>query len=168
MKEKKKYKKYISKKEAQKKLEQYCAYQDRSHQEVEQKLRDLGIYGDDFDQIIAKLIEDNFLNEERFAISFAGGKYRIKKWGRIRIKRELKRRNISDYCIRKAMIELDEGYEDTLAYILRKKNRELHEKDTFKRNGKLARFAIQRGFEPKLVWEMLKIIDFTDGQEPDL
>jgi len=162
LKERQKYKKYISIAEAHKKLERYCAYQDRSHLEVEQKLRDLGIYGEDLDQIMIQLITDNFLNEERFAISFAGGKYRIKKWGRIRIKKELQKRKISAYCIRKAMLELEDGYEETLLYILRKKNRELHETDIFKRKGKLAKFAIRRGFEPKLVWEFLKKIDFSE------
>jgi regulatory protein len=104
-----KKKKYISKDDALLKLQAYCAYQDRCHSEVRSKLLDLGIYGDDLEDIIVALIEDNFLNEERYARSYARGKFRIKQWGRLRIRRELKFRKISDYCIRKAMEEIDEN-----------------------------------------------------------
>ncbi len=101
-------KKYISQAEALQKLQRYCAYQDRCHSEVRSKLLDLGIYGDELEEIIAELITDNFLNEERFARSYARGKFNIKKWGRHRIKQELKRRQITDYCLRKAMEEIEE------------------------------------------------------------
>ena len=114
-------KKYISKDDALSKLQRYCAYQDRCHQEVRSKLLDLGIYGDDLEEIISDLISENFLNEERYARSYARGKFRIKRWGRMRIQQELKQRKISAYCLRKAMEEIEEEeYEQTLRTILEK------------------------------------------------
>ena len=147
-------KKYISKEEALHKLQRYCAYQDRCHQEVRTKLLNLGIYGDDLEEIMAELIKENFLNEERFARSFARGKFRIKKWGRNRIKQELKMRNISGYCLRKAMTEIEEvDYLKTLKEVLKKKDGLLKEKDNFKRKNRLVKYGISRGFENKLIWE---------------
>ncbi len=103
-------------------MQRYCAYQDRCHSEVRSKLLDLGIYGDELEEVIAELITDNFLNEERFARSYARGKFNIKKWGRIRIKQELKRRHITAYCLRKAMEEIEEeDYLKTLEGLIRKK-----------------------------------------------
>ena len=120
-------KKYHSKEEALDKLQRYCAYQDRCHQEVRSKLLDLGIYGEDLEEIIVQLISDNFLNEERFARSYARGKFRIKRWGRNRIWQELQKRQISDYCLRKAMEEIDEAeYQKTLWELLEKKSGPYH------------------------------------------
>ena len=100
-------KKYYSQEAALLKLQSYCAYQERCHNEVMTKLRDLGVYGDKADEIVAQLITDNFLNEERFAVSYARGKFRIKRWGKIRIRQELKLRQIPEYSIKKAMAEID-------------------------------------------------------------
>ena len=153
----KKEKKYLSKADALTKLQHYCAYQDRCHQEVRSKLLDLGIYGDDLEEIIVDLIQENFLNEERYARSFARGKFRMKKWGRNRIKRELKMRAISDYCIRKAMSEIEEeDYVNVLEEILNKKINSIKETNEYARNNKLAKYAISRGFESNLVWEEIK------------
>ena len=147
-------KKYTSKADALTKLQTYCAYQERSHQEVRSKLLELGIYGDDLEEIISDLIQENFLNEERFARSFARGKFRMKKWGRNRILQELKLRKISAYCLRKAMTEIDEDeYAKTLREVLEQKDGLLKEKDVYKRKNKLAQYAISRGFESNLVWE---------------
>jgi len=138
----------------------YCAYQDRCHQEVEQKLKDLGIYGDDVGDIIVDLIQDNFLNEERFAKSYAGGKFRVKKWGRTRIINELKRRKISAYCIKKAMAELEEeDYEGTLRELILKKNKLVKETNLYKRKTKLGQYAIRKGWESYIVWELLKTLE---------
>ncbi|MEL6865034.1 MAG: regulatory protein RecX [Bacteroidota bacterium] len=157
---------YISREKALAKLQKYCAYQDRCHQEVRSKLLDLGVYGDDLEWIMADLIEDNFLNEERFARSYARGKFRFKHWGRIRIRRELKQRQISDYCLRKAMEEIEEeDYRQTLDQLLRKKGRLLKEKEVFKRNAKLAAFAIRKGYESGLVWELIKALPEVLGEE---
>ncbi len=153
----KKQKKYVSKEEALAKLQAYCAYQDRCHQEVRSKLLDLGIYGDDLEEIIADLITENFLNEERFARSFARGKFRIKQWGRVRIQRELKQRNISAYCLRKAMEEIEDvDYATTLEQIILKKNKHLRASNTYTRRAKLATYAINKGYESPLVWESVK------------
>lgn len=150
-------KKYLSKAEALQKMQRYCAYQDRCHQEVRSKLLELGVYNADLEEIIVELIEEKFLDEERFARSFARGKFRIKQWGRKRIEQELKQRQISAYCIRKALEEIEQTeYEESLLAILEKKNRQLNEADSFKRKNKLAQFALQRGFEGELVWKLLE------------
>ena len=144
---------------ALRKLQKYCAYQDRCHQEVRSKLLDLKIYGDDLEDIIVQLIEENFLNEERFARSYARGKFRIKKWGRTRIRQELKRRKISAYCIKKGMEEIDEeDYVKTLRGLIDKKRNLLKEKKPFLLKNKLAKYVMGKGYESQLVWlELNKI-----------
>ena len=143
--------------DALKKLQRYCAYQDRCHAEVRSKLLDLGVYGDTLEQIMAELITDNFLNEERFARSYARGKFNIKRWGRIRITQELKKRKITDYCIRKAMEEIEEGdYQKTLHQLIEKKASQMEDPFSFQNKAKIAAFLIRRGFESKLVWEAIK------------
>ena len=150
-------KKYTSKADALAKLQRYCAYQDRCHKEVRSKLLELGVYGDDLEEVIAQLIEEKFLNEERYTHSFARGKFRIKQWGRSRIVRELKMRDISDYCIRKALEEIEAGeYAKALADFLAKKALLLENESGFERNNKLAQYALRRGFEQELVWEAIR------------
>ncbi len=152
-----KSRKYISTEQALAKLQRYCVYQDRCHKEVRSKLLDLGIYGEDLEFVIVELIKDNFLNEERYACSFARGKHRIKKWGRVKIRQELWKRNISDYCMKKAMQEIEEeDYLETLEQLLTKKAALLREKDIFKKRTKLANYAIQKGYESQLIWESIK------------
>lgn len=149
--------KWYTKEEALQRLQRYCAYQDRCHQEVRDKLRDMKVPGDWQDEVILSLLEDNFLNEERFARSFARGKFRMKKWGRVRIRRELKQRGISDYCIKAAMSEIEEAaYEAQLWALLRKKQEELQEPDSWKEGEKIGRYLLQKGYEPKLVWEAVR------------
>lgn len=148
-----KQKKYISKKEALQKLQRYCAYQERCHQEVRTKLLGLGIYGDELEEIIVELIQENFLNEERFAKSYARGKYRFKKWGRLKIQRELKQRHISAYCLRKAMEEIDEEeYLEILQKLLHRKYEQLGAENTFANKQKMAAHAMRKGFESDLIW----------------
>lgn len=150
-------KKRISRDEALAKLQQYCAYQDRCHQEVRGKLLDLGVYGDDLENVMAELIADGFLNEERFARSYARGKFRLKQWGRLRIVRELKLRDISDYCRRRALEEIDdEEYLDTLRELVEKKAAGLDGEEPFVKRNKVAQHVIRRGFEPDLVWEVVQ------------
>ena len=148
---------YISKEEALKKLQRYCAYQDRCHYEVRSKLLKLGVYGLDLEEVMADLISDNFLNEERFARSYARGKFRLKHWGRNRIIRELNMRKISDYCQRKAMEEIEEeDYLETLQMVLEKKNRLLKVDNDYTRRQKLFQFLQQRGFETDLSWNAIR------------
>ena len=101
-------KKFHTKEEALQKLRHYCGYQERSHSEVQQKLWDLGVRRTDHDEIITSLIEDDYLNEERFAQQFAGGKFRMNDWGRKKIYYALKEKKVSEYNIKKAMKEIDE------------------------------------------------------------
>lgn len=150
-------KKWISVDDALAKLQHFCAYRDRCHQEVRKKLLDLGIYGEDLENIIIQLIEERFLDEERFARSFVRGKFRINKWGKIRIKQELKRREISDYCIRKGMEEIkSEAYEEQLQEIITNKAAQVREENSYKKKNKIAGYVIGRGYEPALVWEKIK------------
>lgn len=149
-------KKYIDTNTALLKMQNFCAYQERSHVEARTKLIDLGIYGDPLEEIISSLIADNFLNEERFAKAFAHGKFNIKKWGKVRIKLELKKRKISDYSIKKALAEIHyDDYIKTLQEIIVKKNALIDETDDFKRHQKLFQYALQKGFEIELIQQAL-------------
>ena len=143
------------------KLQRYCAYQDRCHQEVRNRLLELGMYGDELEAVIADLISENFLNEERFARSYARGKFRMKYWGKNRIRLELKRRNISEYCIRKAFEEIEEeGYLPQLRQLFENKKKQIKQKDNlFLFRQKLAQYALRRGFEPELVWKVVKEVE---------
>lgn len=139
------------------KLKRYCAYQERCHLEVHEKLKSLQIFGSERDQIIGKLIEENFLNEERFARAFARGKFRIKGWGKIKIRNELKKRNISSYCIKVAMEEIDStDYREKIALFIQKKEKALNEKNRIKKNQMILKSSIARGYEPEMVMEILK------------
>ena len=143
--------------EALSKLQRYCAYQDRCHKEVRTKLLDLEIFGDDLEDIMASLISDNFLNEERFAQSYARGKFRIKKWGRIKIKIELKRKNISEYCLKKGLAEIAENeYIKTIYELIEKKERTVKAKNDYEKKRKIAAYLMRKGYESYLVWECLK------------
>jgi regulatory protein len=149
-------KKYYTPEAALQKLQAYCAYQERCHQEVVAKLYDLGIHGDAQDDIIAKLIGENFLNEERFAVAYARGKFRIKHWGKIRIRQELKMRQIPEYSIKKAMqaVDMEGGYLEALEKIISTKSKD-YEGDKQKKQ-KLAAFAMSKGFESEFIWEVIK------------
>ena len=158
--EDKKPKKKLTPNQATIKAQLSCAYQERCQQEMRDKLYEWGLYSNDVENIIANLISDNFLNEERFAKAYAGGKFRIKKWGRVKIKIELKRRKISDYCIKKAMQEIDEDdYIKTLKSILVKRLKENSKGKQQIRNYKAAQYAMSRGFEGDLIWDVLKQLE---------
>ena len=149
--------KWVSKEEALKKMQRYCAYQDRCHQEVRKKLMTMGVYPDWREEVIVELIQENFLNEERFARSFARGKFRMKQWGKLRILRELKQRDISEYCIRKAMDEIEEeDYLKTLQLLIEKKANQLKETDSYKKRNKIVQYLLQRGYESALAWDYTK------------
>ena len=152
-----KKKKVYDRKTAMQKAMQYCAYQERSQQEVRDKLYEWGLHKEDVEGIIADLIEQNFINEERFAILFAGSKFRQKHWGRVKIKQELKLKKISPYCIKKALEEIDDReYLKVLTTIIKKKSEEVKEKNKYKKFAKVASFAISKGYETELVRDILK------------
>jgi regulatory protein len=142
------------------KLKQYCAYQERCHSEVKGKLYCYGVYGNDAEDIIGKLIQEDYLNEERFAIHFARGKFRLKQWGKVKIKYELKQKQVSDYCIKKAInIIYEEEYFLVLEKLREQKLRTLKsEKNIFIKKRKLQDFLLQRGFESDLVRDAVKKI----------
>ncbi|TLP72919.1 regulatory protein RecX [Maribacter sp. ACAM166] len=143
--------------EATKKIENYCVYQDRCHKEVISKLRGMGMIPLAIDTIIGQLIQDRFLNEERFSKSFARGKFNIKKWGKNRIVNELKYRNISRYNITSALKEIDPNeYLNTLDILANKRLQQLSEPNIQKRKKKLADYLLYRGWESHLVYEKLK------------
>ncbi len=136
----------------------YCAYQERTQDEVRQRLRTWGVWGDEAEEILAELISMNYLSEERFAKTYAGGKFRQKNWGRIKIKQELSRRGLTDYTIRQGMNEIDDDtYEQTLRELLLKKKEALErsESNALKRKQKLVRYALGKGYESELVWKIV-------------
>jgi regulatory protein len=135
----------------------YCAYQERCHKEVQERLGEWGIWGIDAQEILLQLIEQNYLNEERFAIAFAGGKFRVKHWGRVKIKLELKQKDISIYCIKKALNEIsDNDYLQTLNEQIEKKWAETRNINLLSKRAKVARYVIGKGFEQDLVWNILR------------
>lgn len=149
-------KKIYDKKSAKVKIEQYCAYQERSQQEVRDKLYDMGLHKEDVENIITELIGENFLNEERFAIAFARGKFRIKQWGKVKIKQHLKQKRVSEYCIKKALALIDaDEYEKTINHLIEKKDRESKDKDAYIKRQKTIRYVISRGFEPDIVLSLI-------------
>lgn len=148
------------------KAQMTCAYQERCQQEMRDKLYEWGLYSTDVENVIANLITDNFLNEERFAKAFAGGKFRIKRWGRVKIKVELKKRKISDYCIRQGMQEIDEDeYIKVLKDLLAKRLKENPKGKEYQRNYKAAQYALSRGFENDLIWDILKTVSSPRSQD---
>lgn len=152
-------KKIYSPQEARGRIQQYCAYQERCHQEVRSRLFEYGLSGNDAEEIITELITEGFLNEERYARTFAGGKFRIKKWGRIKIVQGLESKGVSSYCIRSALKEIDnEDYDQTLHTLLGKKNEEIAVTNVYVRRDRLSKYAIQRGYEPELVWKILRVM----------
>jgi regulatory protein len=135
------------------KLKQYCAYQERCHSEVKDKLYSYGVYNNDAEEIVSKLIEEDYLNEERFAIHFTSGRFRIKQWGKVKIKYELKQKQVSEYCIKVALKNIDmDDYEKLLQKLSEQKLKTLKsEKNIFIKKRKLQDFLLQRGFENDLV-----------------
>ena len=142
--------------EALTKLQRYCAYQDRCHKEVAQKLKDMQMIPQASEQIIMTLIEENFLNEERFAMAFVRGKFKIKKWGRRRLISELKQRNISNYLVNKALGQIsDIEYKTTFEALAHQKANSLKGGSVLKKKKKLADYLLYRGWEPHLVYEKI-------------
>jgi regulatory protein len=145
-------KKFLTKEQALQKLRQYCAYQERSHSEVQTKLYELGVRKAEHDEIIATLIEEDYLNEERFAIQFVGGKFRMKDWGRKKIYYALKEKKVSDYSIKKAMQQIDEAaYQETLRELAEKKYESLKNEQWLARKRKTMDYLLQKGYESELV-----------------
>jgi regulatory protein len=147
----------VTKEQALQKIKHYCGYQERCHAEVKEKLYSFGLWKKDVDALISELIEQNYLNEERFARLFAGGKFRMKQWGRIKIRHELKQKHVSEYCIKTALKEIaDNDYRKTLQKLATAKWKTLKgEKKIFIKKGKTSTYLLQKGYESNLINEIL-------------
>ena len=142
--------------EATQKIQHYCAIQDRCQWEVERKLQEYGL--DDYvvDSLLVDLILEKYINEQRFSESFCRGKFRIKKWGRIKIKNELKKKNISENCIQIGLKQIESSeYSIVLENLYIKKKDTLKDKNQFTRKGKIVKYLLQKGFESNLIWELI-------------
>lgn len=138
-------------------IKHYCAYQDRCHSEVRNKLLELSYRGNELEEVISMLISEDFLNEERFARSYCRGKFRFKNWGRVKIIQQLKARQVSDYCIKKGLEEIDEReYLHVLEQLFLKKLETLrNEKNSWRKKSKLLQYLRSKGFEPSLIYLQL-------------
>jgi regulatory protein len=146
--------KQLTKEQALQKLRHYCAYQERCHVEVKEKLYSFGLRKQMVEESIAQLIEEDYLNEERFAMQFAGGKFRMKQWGRVKIKHALKQKQVSTYCINKAMKEIDEAdYEKTLRKLAKQKWSSVKGEGVngFVKMAKTSDYLLQKGYEAELI-----------------
>ena len=148
-------------KEAFLKTASYCAYQERCESEVRTKLMKLGIRGTDIQEVMELLMEENFLNEQRFAIAFASGKFRVKKWGKMKIAQGLMQKGVNDECIHQGLLVIDdEEYYDTLYRLLQKKWDTLSDIDNFKKKGKVVNYGISKGFEPNVIWDIMRELEY--------
>ena len=146
-------KKNLEREQVLQKLKHYCAYQERCHNEVREKLYELGVKQNEQDELIAMLIEIGHLNEERFAIAFARGRFKLKQWGRIKIKYDLKQKQVSDYCIQKALKKIDDKeYIKTLKKLAKEKYASLKNDQYLVRKKKTIDYLMQKGFE----WELVR------------
>ena len=136
----------------------YCNYQERSHQEVKDKLYELGSYPDEVDQLLAELVEVNLLNEERFAKAFARGRFSLKHWGRIKILQELKRHRISEYLQKLALKEIDPNLYFAAAQKLAARKWETlrTERDGHTKRSKVFRYLQQKGYESSIITEVIQ------------
>lgn len=139
--------------EIREKLAHYCAYQDRCHWDVEKKMKEFTLIPEARDKIFIYLIQNNFLNEERFTRSFVRGKFYQKDWGRLKIRKELRFRNIPDKLTDEAMNEIDEkDYSKTLKKLFDKKSDSLKsERESFKKKAKIRNYLLQKGYESELI-----------------
>lgn len=152
------YKQQLTKEQAHQKAKHYCAYQERCHSEVKEKLYGFGLRKTEVEELLSKLIEEDYLNEERFAVQFAGGRFRMKQWGRVKIKYELKQKQVSEYVIRKALKTIDEDdYQSTLFKLYEQKQQQLSsEKNIFIKKRKLQDYLLQKGYELQLINELMR------------
>lgn len=151
--------KVLNPQQATEKIRRYCAYQERSHHEVRNKLYEMGLHRQDVDDMLTGLITDGFLNEERFAKAFAGGKFRMKKWGRIRITHALEAKGVSPNCIRIGLKEIEpDDYLQTLRELLKERLQTL-DGNVYALRDRLSKYAIRKGYEPDLVWKEIRQLE---------
>jgi regulatory protein len=149
----------LSLEEALQKARHYCGYQFRCHQEVKDKLYSFGLRRQDVEEALATLVEEDYLNEERFAVQFAGGHFRLKQWGKVKIRYELKQRQISDYCIKKALAAIEEeDYLKTLDRLATAKWETLKGETDFARRGKLQEYLVRKGYEQDRIAQVIRTL----------
>ena len=137
----------------------YCAYQERCHSEVTEKLYSYQLHRDQVEELVAWLITENYLNEERYAVTFAGGKFRVKQWGRLKIRRALEQKKVSDYSIVKSLAAIDEGdYHHTIEALIKSQQNRINEENLFALRHRIAKYLQNKGYEPDLIWEELRTI----------
>jgi len=141
----------------------YCAYQERTQQEVRDKLYSLGLHMDEVEEVLTELIIEKFVDEERYAKAYASGKFRLNKWGRIKISYALKQKKLSEYCINQALKEIDQiEYEDQVLRLIEKKS-ELIDTDDYMAKNKIVKYLGGRGYEIELVWKILE--NYLEGRK---
>ena len=152
------HRKKLTADQALKNAKVYCSYQERNHKETKDRLFSYGLPKSDIEQILSRLIEEDYLNEERFAAAYARGKFRMKQWGRIKIRYELRQKQVSDYCIEKAMKEIDEEeYMKTLEKLMEEKMSELQsETNVLAKKKKATDFLLQKGYERDIIYALVK------------
>ena len=150
-------KKVFSREQAKVKAESYCAYQERSQFETRNKLYEWGLHGNDVEEIISELIGQNFLNEERFALAYTLGKFRIKAWGKIKIRQGLKLKRVPDKMIIKSLKAIDpDDYAAKLRYLFEKKSNTIKETDPYKFRYLISRYLVSKGYELDLIGDGIK------------
>jgi regulatory protein len=158
----------LSREQALQKARHYCGYQFRCHQEVKEKLYSFGLRRQDVEEALATLVEEDYLNEERFATQFAGGHFRLKQWGRVKIRYELKQRQVSDHCIKKALAAIEEDdYGRTLGKLAAEKWVALKGETDFARRGKLQEYLVRKGFEQDRVMAAIRELTQTATDHGD-
>ncbi|HKG68914.1 MAG TPA: regulatory protein RecX [Segetibacter sp.] len=146
----------LTKEQALEKIKYYCSYQERCHSEIKDKLYSYGLGKKEAEEIIAEMIENNYLNEERFAVQFAGGKFRMKQWGRKKIQYELQQKGVNDFIIQIALKEIDEEeYLETLQKLAQTKWNALNVENNLLRQSKTNAWLLQKGYEQRLISQVI-------------
>lgn len=142
------------------KIKHYCSYQERSHGEVKEKLYSFGLYKQEVEELLSKVIEENYLNEERYAIAFAGGKFRMKQWGKVKIAYEMKQKGVSTYNINRALKAIETtDYEKTFQKLAAEKLRSVRsEKNIFIKKRKVQQYLLQKGYESPMISSFLSTV----------
>jgi len=152
----------LSLEQALQKARHYCGYQFRCHREVKERLYSFGLRPQDVETALATLVGEDYLNEQRFAVQFAGGHFRLKQWGKVKIRYELKQRQVSDYCIKKALAAIEEDdYLKTLERLATAKWETLKGETGFARRGKLQEYLVRKGYEQDAIHEAIRTISET-------
>ncbi len=156
----------LTKEQAIEKIKHYCSYQERCHSEVKDKLYSYDLRKNEVDEIISQLIENNYLNEERFAVQFAGGKFRMKHWGRKKIQYELQQKAVNNFIIKIALKEIDEEkYFETLEKLAQTKWNALNVENSLLRQSKTNAYLLQKGYEQRLISQVMHEIIKKPGKQ---